>query len=706
MAALQNIRNKGGILVSIIIGIALIAFIVDPSILGNPASYRNKVGEVAGTSIGIQEYQQRITENEEMIKQMNGVVGLTDEQQYMIRENTWEQIVAEIILNEQYEELGIGLSGDELYDVLLGNNMSPAIAQLFADPTTGQVDKQRAVETIKYLINAPAGTPEKNYWLNMEQQIKASQLQTKYMTLIAKGLFVTDEEAKAYLEDASVNADLSYIVKSYNTVSDSAVQVTNNEIRDYYNSHGYLFQQPESRQIAYVNYDITASAQDIQETEKWVADLKEEFAEATDALEFADLSSEEKFPSIYYKKGEVDNPELDKFLFEEKSADVFGPYMQSNAYRIARVADRRMLPDSVRARHILVVPMQNDVEGAKLLADSLAQVIRQGGDFEEIARTYSADQNSAVNGGDLGWFTRDQMIQPFSDSVFFSKRREVKVVATQYGFHVVQLTDMTKPVEKVRLAIVSKEITPSQETVNKIYNDARTFASNLNTEADFEAAVEKYGQTKRLANLTKNDRTISGIENGREVVREAFLADGEGQVLTTKDKSPIFETGDKFTIAVLVSIKEEGTAPLNTVAGNIKRELIRQKKAEIIAKDLEKSLSGSESLLSVAQKAGAEVIDATDVNFNSIQLPGAGIEPKVIAQIMEMPENQLSRPIEGNQGVYVVMVTAKHTLEVTPEQIAQEKIQLTGLNINRVNYQLLPALEKKNEIVDERYKFY
>lgn len=706
MAALQNIRNKGGILVSIIIGIALIAFIVDPSILGNPASYRNKVGEVAGTSIGIQEYQQRITENEEMIKQMNGVVGLTDEQQYMIRENTWEQIVAEIILNEQYEELGIGLSGDELYDVLLGNNMSPAIAQLFADPTTGQVDKQRAVETIKYLINAPAGTPEKNYWLNMEQQIKASQLQTKYMTLIAKGLFVTDEEAKAYLEDASVNADLSYIVKSYNTVSDSAVQVTNNEIRDYYNSHGYLFQQPESRQIAYVNYDITASAQDIQETEKWVADLKEEFAEATDALEFADLSSEEKFPSIYYKKGEVDNPELDKFLFEEKSADVFGPYMQSNAYRIARVADRRMLPDSVRARHILVVPMQNDVEGAKLLADSLAQVIRQGGDFEEIARTYSADQNSAVNGGDLGWFTRDQMIQPFSDSVFFSKRREVKVVATQYGFHVVQLTDMTKPVEKVRLAIVSKEITPSQETVNKIYNDARTFASNLNTEADFEAAVEKYGQTKRLANLTKNDRTISGIENGREVVREAFLADGEGQVLTTKDKSPIFETGDKFTIAVLVSIKEEGTAPLNTVAGNIKRELIRQKKAEIIAKDLEKSLSGSESLLSVAQKAGAEVIDATDVNFNSIQLPGAGIEPKVIAQIMEMPENQLSRPIEGNQGVYVVMVTAKHTLEVTPEQIAQEKLQLTGLNINRVNYQLLPALEKKNEIVDERYKFY
>ena len=179
MAALQNIRNKGGVLVSIVIGIALLAFIIDPSILGTPGQSRNNVGEIAGKTIKIQDYQQRILENEEMIKQMNGIASLTEEDQVTIRENTWQQMISEIIMTDQYEELGIGLSGDELYDLLLGNNMTPAVAQLFADPATGQVDKQRAIETIKYLINSPAGTPQREYWLNMEQQIKTSQLQMK-----------------------------------------------------------------------------------------------------------------------------------------------------------------------------------------------------------------------------------------------------------------------------------------------------------------------------------------------------------------------------------------------------------------------------------------------------------------------------------------------------------------------------------------------
>ena len=707
MAALQNIRNKGGLLVSIVIGIALLAFIIDPSILGTPGQNRNNVGEIAGKTIKIQEYQRRILENEEMIKQMNGMASLNEEQQATIRENTWQQIISEIILTNQYEELGIGLSGDELYDLLLGNNMSPAVAQLFADPATGQVDKQRAIETIKYLINSPAGTPQKEYWLNMEEQIRTSQLQTKYMLLLAKGLFVTDAEAQEYVGGSATNVDISYIMKSYNTISDSSVSVTSAEIKKYYDEHQHLFEQPESRQIAYVNFDITASGEDIKETEDWVASLKGEFAAASDVLEFANLSSEERALPRYYKEGELENEGLNDFLFKEKSDSVYGPYMQGNSYNIARVADRKMLPDSVKARHILLQPTQaNDVETFRKLADSLAQVIRNGGDFEEIARQYSADQASAVNGGDLGWFTQDQMIQPFSDSVFFSKKREVKVVTTQYGFHIVQVTDMTKPVEKVLLGVVTKEISPSQETINKIYNDARTFANGVTNEAEFNEAVTKYNQTKRLANLNKNEQTIPGIEGGREIIRQAYLTGEVGQVLLTNDKSPIFEASDKFVVAVLLDVREEGIAPMNSVANLIQRELIRQKKGEIIAGQLEKAVSGSESLLSVAQKAGAEVMDATDVNFNSLQIPGAGIEPDVIAEVVMMDENKISRPIIGNQGVYVVTVNVKNTTDVTPEQVEAAKLQMTQLNMNRINYQLLPALEKKEGVVDLRYRFY
>lgn len=707
MATLQKIRNRGGVLVSIVIGLALVAFIVGDA-LSSGASLinrsRNEVGEVGGESIGIQEYQQKIMKNEDFIKSMNGLSALTDDQQRMIRENTWNQIVSEIILNKEYEKLGLDVSGDELYDFLLGSNMNPAVSQLFADPNTGQVDKERARLIIKQLIEAPAGTPQKEYWLNMEEQVNTARKQEKYNTLLAKSLFVTDAQAKELAESIATTADISFIMKSYNTVSDSAVKVTANEIKDYYNSHKYLFEQEEARQIAYVNFDITASAEDIKETEDWVNDLKPEFAEAKNVLEFANLSSEKRFQPKYYKKGELNNDELDEFLFTEKSDAVFGPYLQDNAYNIVRVADRRALPDSVRARHILIA--SNNMAQSEKLADSLAGLIRKGGDFDALARQYSADQNTSVNGGDFGWFTQDQMLQPIADSAFFSNKNEVKVVRSNYGFHILQVTDKSKPVEKVQIGIVAKEITPSQQTINKIYNDARTFANNINTVEDFEAALTANNQTKRIANLGKNDYQIAGIDNAREIIREAYMAEEPGFILTTKEKSPIFEAGDKFSVVVLTGIQEEGIAPLNSVSTAIRTELIRKKKGEIIAKELTNAISGSESLLSVAQKANAEVMDATDVSFSSFQVPGVGIEPVLTAEVVTMKENEISKPIIGNQGVYVVVVNSKTVEAVTPEQIEAAKRSIEQTNLYTKFRLILPALVKNAGVVDTRYKFY
>ena len=707
MATLQKIRNRGGVLVSIVIGLALVAFIVGDA-LSSGASLinrsRNEVGEVGGESIGIQEYQQKIMKNEDFIKSMNGLSALTDEQQRMIRENTWNQIVSEIILNKEYEKLGLNVSGDELYDFLLGSNMNPAVSQLFADPNTGQVDKERARLIIKQLIEAPAGTPQKEYWLNMEEQVNTARKQEKYNTLLAKSLFVTDAQAKELAESAATTADISFIMKSYNTVSDSAVKVTANEIKDYYNSHKYLFEQEEARQIAYVNFDITASAEDIKETEDWVNDLKPEFAEAKNVLEFANLSSEKRFQPKYYKKGELDNEELDEFLFTEKSNAVFGPYLKDNTYNIVRVAHRRVLPDSVRARHILIA--SNNMTQSEKLADSLAGLIRKGGDFDALARQYSADQNTSVNGGDFGWFTQDQMLQPIADSAFFSNKNEVKVVRSNYGFHVLQVTDRSKPVEKVQIGIIAKEITPSQQTINKIYNDARTFANNINTVEDFEAALTANNQTKRIANLGKNDYQIAGIDNAREIIREAYMTEKPGYILTTKEKSPIFEAGDKFSVVVLTGIQEEGIAPLNSVSAAIRAELIRKKKGEIIAKELTNAISGSESLLSVAQKANAEVMDATDVSFSSFQVPGVGIEPVLTAEVVTMKENEISKPIIGNQGVYVVVVNSKTVETVTPEQIEAAKRSIEQTNLYTKFRLILPALVKNAGVVDTRYKFY
>lgn len=708
MATLQNIRNRGGLLVSIIIGLALVAFIVGDALSSGASVFnrsRNQIGEIAGKGISIQEYQNKVTKNEEVVKMMNGLTALNDEQQTMLRENTWQQMVMQDIMNREYEELGINVSGDELYDMLLGENISPIIRQMFTDPNTGILDLNQARTVIKDLIDSPGNSQQKAYWLNIEEQVSDTRKQSKYNNLLAKALFTTDAQAEEAVEGNAVKSDISYIVKNYSSIDDSTIQVSDSEIKAYYDSRKKLFEQPESRKIVYVNFDIEASSDDYNETEKLVADLVDEFTEAQNPAEFVSLSSDKKFDGTYYKKSEITNDSLAEFLFKNPKA-VFGPYLENNSFRISRVADRRMLPDSVRARHILITPQNNDYAHAKNMADSLANVLKKGGDFETIARQYSTDQNSAVNGGDLGWFGQKDMIQPFSDTVFFAKPKDIKVVLTQYGAHIVQVTAQAKPVEKIQIATVEKEIVASPKTTNKIYNEARNFANAVNTLEDFNKKVEETGMTKRIATLSKNDKGIAGMENARDLVRQSYLSDKLNGVVLTGEGANIFESDNKFTIAILTEINEEGIAPLQSVASNIKRELIRKKKAEILSKELANATSGSESLLSVAQKAGLEVKEAPEVTFNSFQIAGAGIEPKVIATATLLEQGKISAPIEGNQGVYVIMVNNRTEEEVTPDMVEQTKNGLTQSNMYRANYQAIQALIKNAEVKDTRYKFY
>ena len=708
MATLQTIRNRGGLLVSIVIGLALLAFIVGDALNSGSQIFnsgKNEVGEIAGEGISIIDFQNRVAKNEEIVKVMNNTAALNEEQQSMLRNNTWQQMVMEKLMEQEYDELGLNVSGDELYDVLLGDNMSPSVRQMFTDPATGTVDKDRARLYIKQVVEDKGLTPQKLYWLNMEEQTLATRKMAKYNDLLMKALYITDEQAKESTEANASKADISYIVKNYSTIDDSAIVVSNSEIKDYYNKNQKKFEQEESRKIVYVNFDIEPSGEDYVETEKAVKELVDEFTETNDPIDFVSLSSSDtKADRNYYKKEEITNDSLANYLLNNRAA-VYGPYLENNAYKISRIASVKMLPDSVRARHILIVPENNDYQKAQIIADSLAKLLRKGANFEQLAKENSKDENSAVNGGDQGWFNQKAMVQPFSDSVFFAKKNDIKVVLTQYGAHVVQVTDMAKPVEKFQIATIEKEVTPSAKTTNKIYNDARTFATNISSTEDFNKKVEESGLTKRIASVDKNEKTVAGMDNARDMIRRIYMAEEPG-VVTTTDGSIIFENGNKYTIAVLTEIDEEGIAPINNVASNIKRILIQKKKAEQLKKELADIQNNSESLLSVAQKAGLEVKETTDITFNSFQIPGAGIEPKVIAASSILEQGKISAPIEGNQGVYIIMVNNRTSEEITPEMIQQTKEAMKQANMYRANYQSFQTILKNGEVKDERYKFY
>lgn len=381
MATLQTIRNRGGLLVSIVIGLALLAFIVGDALNSGSQIFnsgKNEVGEIAGEGISIIDFQNRVAKNEEIVKVMNNTAALNEEQQSMLRNNTWQQMVMEKLMEQEYDELGLNVSGDELYDVLLGDNMSPSVRQMFTDPATGTVDKDRARLYIKQVVEDKGLTPQKLYWLNMEEQTLATRKMAKYNDLLMKALYITDEQAKESTEANASKADISYIVKNYSTIDDSAIVVSNSEIKDYYNKNQKKFEQEESRKIVYVNFDIEPSGEDYVETEKAVKELVDEFTETNDPIDFVSLSSSDtKADRNYYKKEEITNDSLANYLLNNRAA-VYGPYLENNAYKISRIASVKMLPDSVRARHILIVPENNDYQKAQIVADSLAKLLRKG----------------------------------------------------------------------------------------------------------------------------------------------------------------------------------------------------------------------------------------------------------------------------------------------------------------------------------------
>jgi peptidyl-prolyl cis-trans isomerase D len=666
------------------------------------------VGVIAGETMSIQDYQALVNKNESVIKVIQRLPSLNDEQRQQVQDNTWQTEVFRIVMGQEFEKIGLGVSNDEMYSRLIGDRLDPTIAQFISTLGVDPSDKAQLSAIIQDILQTPRDNPYNVTWQFLEQQAISSYQMAKYHSLLAKALYIPSAQVDEQLTHSTSTVDVSYLVKSYNTISDSAVTVTPSEIKAYYNSHQQLFKQQESRQISYVSFDVSASAEDIQETRQYLEDLKPDFAAAANVIEFASTNTEVKAEPRFYKKGEM-SEELDAFLFDgTKNAGVYGPYEENNAYNLIRVADRKMIPDSVRLRQIFLTIDQTNIESRTKLADSLMQQLRGGASFDLLARKYSADPNSAVNGGDIGWFTQEMLPNQLRDSIFLANRNDVKLFPTQGGLVVLQISGRSAAVEKVVVGIVTKEISPSTQTTNKVYNEARVFVDNMDDAAEFEKAVTEKGYTKRYATLGKNDVSIAGVEKSREVVREAYMTNSTGRVLINDGKSPIFECGNRYIVAVLTSIKEEGVSSLKEVTPLIQREVIRKKKGEIIAKELQAAIAGSESLLSVAQKTNAEVLDAADISFASFQLPGAGIEPKVIAEVVRLDVNRLSAPIIGNQGVFVAVVTNRNenAEEVSPEQVEQQKFLLEQMRNERVQYQTLPSIIQAAKIEDLRYKFY
>ena len=700
MAILQDIRNKAGIFIMIFVGVALFLFIVDPEVFGYIFDrHDTRIAKIDNQDIEYEEFLEYFHLHEQFVRIAQRISSLDAETTDAVREQAWNDILQNYILSDYFDDVGISVSDYELEDLLYGANIHSIIHQNFTDHQTGRLDTlgvrnffNRADEDFQSYTIA-------EYFKTM---ITKDRLLAKYNNMVAKGFYEPELLAKKDYNDRNTNVNIKYVARRFNNIPDDNITVSEEEIKEYYNSHLYMFQiDQSSRDIEYIVFDVVPSAEDSLMAIEIMEDYYQDFVEADNPVEFAGRYTDFINYKLYYKEDEL--PEvLRENFFHSDFGTVSEILLTDSSYFAAKIVDMVKRPDSVNASHILLQPNESrSIEASRKLADSLKTVIKDGELFEMLAVTYSDDPGSKQQGGNLGWFTDGMMVPEFNEACFTNKAGDIIKVETQFGVHIIKINEQTKFHDKVKLAVLQKDITWSEQTFNQAFSKASNFSANSLTAKEFDKNAEKYNYIKRLATgIRELDKNIRGLENPREIIRWTYSEDVE-----TGDVSDVFTLGDKFVVTKLTSIKEKGNMPIEDATAQIKPEIIKKKKAEILITEFKNDINKGMSIDAIARKYNIETDSAKTINFNTFSVPGLGIEPNFVATAISLTENEISNPVKGNNGVFVLQVTDKFK---APEKSSYTDDQLNIMRNQaaRVGYRTIEALKKKSEIEDFRTRWF
>ena len=695
MALLEQIRVKMGWLITALIAVALLSFILDPSTLSSAMSVfssKYDVGEINGEGIPYQEYQQKVDYFSQIFQMTNGSSASNDQTQELINNTAWQNEITERVLVPAVEAAGVTLGEEELYDLTQGVNISPVLMQeaSFMDEN-GQFSRQRVAEFVQAISQDQSGQLGM-YWNYLEDNIVKSQKVSKYLSMLEQSMFLSPVELNRAIAENNTSYNVDFIVKPYGFSMDSSIVVDNSEVKAYYEKNKNSFKQVESRDLEYAVFELVPSEEDILLAQKDMEKIYNEFVAVDNVKSFLARNSDQPFNPYFYKEGDLRTiaVELEDFAAKAKVGDVLPPFQQENSFVAAKVVDIKQMPDSVFVKHILL----QGADEAK--ADSLLAVAKKG-NFAELASQYSADQNPNVaEAGDLGWMTQQYMI-PGMESVLNAKKGDVFTVKTTYGTHIVKVTDSTKPMRKMQVAILVKEAMAGKQTESDCYAKANELASKAEGSIEkFNAAAKEMGVTVYPAmRVLPGAKTLANYEHTREISKWA----NESEVGSV---SGIITVDNKyFFVVALKAIHPEGYAPYNDIAPTINSYLMMQKKGEKVAAETKAQLEGVTTIEEAAEKLGTTVSNQTGIAFSS--LTSQQLDPKFIGAIAGAPENTLVGPVVGEIGVYYFTIKGKETGAFYTEDDAKARNQQIFTGVQNVVPVIL--LEKAG-VKDQRYKFF
>jgi peptidyl-prolyl cis-trans isomerase D len=711
MALIGTLRNKMTKWVVGFVAVAIASFVLNDLFGNGPRSIfgnENTVGKIAGTTVTLEEYQAAIQERENnYILNFGRQPG--ERERPLLQQQAWDLLIAKKAIMPEYEKLGVKVTTDEIWDMIQGKNVDDNVKASFVD-SAGNFDRKRLMDYInQFNMPAPldprqlAAWQEGKYrWTTFQSDLGMARERLKYENLLIKTNYVTEAEGEREYHLQNDVAEVKYLYVPFYAVSDSVIKVADNDLRDYYNRNKEKYKVSQTRSLSFVSFPVVASSEDSTKLREDLVTIAAEFKTVADDSVFATTQSEgfspyEKYTSSSLPTYLSDHKEL------LKEGEVIGPVLDGGSFKVFKVSHiGKDTTGTARASHILI-RWEDESDASKKAAKEKARKIltdiKAGADFAAMAREHGTD-GTASRGGDLGWFPSGQMVKPFEDAVFSTKKTGVlnDVIETQFGYHIIDVTGVVN-YTSYTIATVEFAISPSDETQNSAYLKAQNFAADLSGIEDFKERAEKENLNVMDANdLGTGERRISSLGEARQMVTWLYREAKNGKV------SDVFDVDGTYVVAVMTGEVEEGYKDFDL----LKEEITPAVKNELKSKEILAKLKGqSGSLEDIAKSFGTDAIvsSSSDLKLNSNTLPSVGLDPVAVGKAFSLENGKRTEPFAGENGVLIVELQNK-TVAPAVGDYNVFKTQLLQTLAGKSGFGIADAIKENANIQDKRYKFF
>lgn len=716
MAAIGTIRKRLGWLLILLMVLGIGGFLLMDSVgqggIGSGAR-ENTVAEIDGEKISYTEFSRLYEFNLETSRMTGDGAALDDQEQERIREQTWNELLDRHILHEHYEDLGLGVSDAEFYEMVQGRFMNPNMRQQFADPSTGQVDRAMISQYLQNLgIDEPGTEPgtKRRQWQAFETFLVRDQMDRKYRAMIQNGTTVPTWMAEMYNSEAAT-LDMNFVQLPLAEVPQAQFEITDADLKEHLKDNAAEFEQDAARGMRFVVFPIVPSAADSAQARAWMDEKMAELAESEDDSTFIGLySQQDRIPRERLPRADWPSAVRDTLANAPVGA-VVGPYHDNGALTAVKAVAAGPVPDSVRYARIVFdfsqIQSQEQYDAKLALVDSIYTLLDSlDADFATLAQQYFEDPATRMNGGDMGWMTRSELpaqlggVEELADYVFFTMDEGAveQIPTDETTLQIVTKTGSRSSTDGLRLAYLSYPLYASGETERAVYADASLFAGNNATREAFDAATAD--MNVRTADfITETQRTLLGVEgDAREFIRTWVF----GEDTEVGDVSSPYKVGNNLIVAVLTQSIPDGTPSVDDIRPQLEAAVLREKRAAYLMEQA-RTASGS-TLAEKAAALGKSVQSAPAVSLRSPSLPGVGQAPAAVGAALGADVGEIE-VVEGEGSVFLVSPTAKNPAPAMTDP-APIRSQYSMSMASAISTRARQSLIEAADLEDNRIRFF